>query len=678
MVAHLKIFAAIIYCVSAFFININAQSFIDVSEEAGLPILSGLGYSGIWIDYNNDDWLDILCYSQTTYLFKNNGDGTFTEVTSESGVSGVSPNSYSVADFNNDGWDDLLVKTNSGELLILQNNKGVFEEYLSLAENVTRAVWLDYNGDGWLDIFATRFNKGPLVFQNIGENIFKDISVEMNLPQSKGETLSVGDFNNNGFPDVYIGVYSSGNRLLKNIAGSYFENIPPSSGVSDFRNTVSVSWGDFNEDGFLDLYNANIASNRNVLFKNNGNETFTDITVAAGVEDVGDARTATFVDYNNNGYLDIFTTNHVNINRLYKNNGDETYSDVTYQSNIAFPTDGFGVSWGDYDNDGDLDVIIVSHESRTLNLFRNDGGNENNWLFVKLQGSFDNRSGIGARVRLFFQDRVLLKENNAGCGKNGQNAPYLHFGVGSSTMVDSIDVKWASGMLQKLYNIPVNQKITIEQQGNVPPIPFRLNLPENQSVQTSDTLNFRWSASADPDSNKQVQYSLFLKNEIGETIFNTNSSDTSIVLEIKSIVPMGATVTWFVEASDGNSERNSWDTFSFSYDPIVGIKDLQNEIIDSFRLYKNYPNPFNPKTNIKFELLRPASVTINIYNSLGMLIRNLVYGEFNSGSYEVEWDGLTNNGNPAANGIYLLKAMISTFDTQQEISSKTLKMVLIK
>lgn len=637
----------------------SAQTFRDVSDSIGLPVPAGLGFAGVWIDYNEDGWPDILGEANTSFVYRNNGNGTFTDVTATSGLAGHAIVSESVGDFDNDGWQDLVIGPK-----VFRNNLGQnYQLHTTLPTSIERAIWLDYDGDGWLDVFAVT-GSGPRVYRNQNGVTFVDVTGQMNLPTDAAITCAAADYNSDGMSDVYLGRFNGLNQLLKNIAGTSFQNLSPGGGFGDPRATVSVAWGDYNADGWQDIYSANISSNRNVLYRNNGNGTFTDVTMAAGVPDVGDARTATFLDYNNDGWLDLFTTNHVNPNRLYRNNGDGTFTDVAPTSNITGPQDGFGVSWADFDRDGDLDVILVHHNARTIHLLRNDGGNAQNWLFVNLRGTFDNRMGIGARLELFVGARRLVREVNAGAGNKGQDAYPPHVGLASAQAVDSIIVRWPSGMVQRVYNVSANQRIEIVQQGNVPPRHFRLVAPMNGVSISDSVIVFRWTRSTDPDSGRALSYILRLRTSNVDTAFGP-TSDTSLSVSPGAFVSSRDTLSWCVEASDGTDSRRSWDEWVVVYDPVVNVREGL-EFANSFKLLGNYPNPFsvkagsasggNPSTRIAFEIPSASVVEVGIYNVLGQVVRNLVNGFFASpGRYEALWDGEIETGGRAPSGIYIIR-----------------------
>ncbi len=442
-----------------------SQTFTDVTTDAGIVLSASMGHTVVWLDYDNDGWLDF--YGNTNefaFFFKNNGNGSFTNIVSSTGLTATDPASVAVADFDKDGYDDLLIVSLNVSIpvRIYKNMSGNnFQIVFEGQSSIERAIWLDFEGDGDLDIFC---NTGgfPLLYLNDGEGNFIESAAGMNFNNDSGNTAAAADMNNDGFTDIYTCIYGSANRLYKNISGGDVEDISFSAQVADYNKGVSQSWGDYNNDGFLDLYVSNIQSIRNILYKNLGNETFSDLTYDAGVADDGDARTSAWVDFNNDGLMDLFTTNHIHENHLYQNNGDGTFTDVAEEWNIRDPEDGFGISWGDYDLDGDQDVLICGH-TYSVKLLRNDGNNLGNYLDIELKGVFDNASGIGARIEVYAGGQMIVQEINGGRGARCQDALIAHFGLAAAAQADSLIVKWQSGMLQKLYDISANQLITIIQ-----------------------------------------------------------------------------------------------------------------------------------------------------------------------------------------------------------------------
>ena len=664
-----------------FIIAIQSQSqyFTDVTISANITSPAGMGFNVVWIDYNNDGFLDFFGSADETFFYRNSGDGTFTNVTQTTGLAGIIPNSMAVADYDKDGYKDLLIASNMYGIpvVIYQNINGeYFQAADSLDDYAETALWIDYNGDGYLDVFSS-CSSGVELYQNIGDNTFHDVTASMGLTDIAGVTASAADFNNDGFSDIYVGAYSR-NTLLKNIAGTFYEDVTNSAGVADFRKTVAVAWGDYNNDGNMDLYSANIQSNRNVFFKNNGNETFTDLTQVAGIPDLGDARTCTWIDYNNDGWMDLFNTNHINPNKLYLNNEDGTFTDVASASGITDPEDGFGISWGDYDRDGDLDVIICGHTGLTLNLLRNDGGNSKNYLFLNIKGVFDNASGIGTRIKLYAGGECQTQDLCGATGNHGQNALPVHFGLDTVTMVDSIILIWPSGMIQKLYNIAANQYIDIIQDGNVPPCIFHLLCPTQDTIIPNKIVNFIWSSSEDPDNNNPIEYYLALNSSNNDTLIS-GIADTTISVDISNWAIADSSVQWHVIATDGECFRNSWENWEFIYSPTTAIDDIYKKAEETV-LYSNYPNPFSYETTISFYIAEDVkNAEIIIYNIKRQKIKSFDVTQSPSASLRtggaegsIVWNGTDDSGNPVGSGVYFYQLI-----TRNNFS-ETKRMLLLK
>lgn len=547
---------------------LSGQTFTDITQQSGLNISPGMGDVAVWIDHNNNGWLDFFYSSNNQTLFyENNGDGTFTDKTLQSGLSTSMPYAVAIGDFDNNGYTDLLISSIhvTTPLKIFKNMSGNgFTEIYSAPFACQRAIWIDYNGNGLLDIFCNTWQSQARMLKNNGDGTFAEVTGSMNFHPQSGSTAAAADYNNNGLQDIYTtsAANTATNRLYGNVAASTYSDETFNAFVMDYRRGVAQAWGDFNNNGWMDLYVSNINSNRNVFFKNNGDGTFTEAALAAGIQDVGDARTCAWLDVNNNGLLDLFTTNHVNPNRLYVNNGNETFTNIAQAAGIAEPQDGFAISWGDFDRDGDLDVLIAGH-SYGLVLLRNDGGNELNFLNVTLVGDYDNRSGIGARVTIYHDSNMQIREVNGGRGSVSQDALSQHFGLGSAEMVDSLVIRWPSGMIQKLYDIEPNQFITIQQDGNVPPAIFHLIEPEPDSLYTSSLVTFSWTASFDPDSSNPVDYYLYLSNTLNDTIIGP-VQDTTLLLQTAAWMQDENTY-WHVYASDGIDQRRSWEQWEFNY-----------------------------------------------------------------------------------------------------------------
>ncbi|MDP2236883.1 MAG: CRTAC1 family protein [Bacteroidales bacterium] len=552
-----------------FGLTLTGQTFTNTTSSAGIMVQPAMGDMVIWVDHNNDGWLDFFGGTESeTFFYENNGDGTFVDISLISGLSTLFPRAAAVGDCDNDGYDDLLITSfhTSVPTKVYRNMSGQgFVEVFTATGSSHRAIWLDYNADGLLDFISASSAGNTVLYLNQGNCSFEPASDLITFHSATGSIPAAGDYNNDGLQDIFFASTNTSktNRLYMNVAGTAIQDETFSAGVSDFRNSVSAAWGDMDNNGFLDLYYGNIGSNRNVFLYNKGDGTFEDRTIAAGIQDAGDARTCTWQDINNDGWLDLFTTNHINPNRLYINNTDGTFTNIAAAAGIAGPQDGFGISWGDFDRDGDLDVLIAGH-SYGVRLLRNDLNNNTSFLNLKLLGVFDNRSAIGARVTIYSQGSMQMREVNGGRGATGQDALNLHFGLGNKSIVDSILISWPSGASQKLFNIPSRQFLTIEQEGNIPPTRFKLYYPYPDSIYQTSTVEFSWQLSHNPDDSNPTYYFLHINSPEKDTVIGP-VYDTVVNVPMQSWMSNNACF-WYIVATDGEDNTSSWEQFQLHYD----------------------------------------------------------------------------------------------------------------
>lgn len=440
--------------------------------------------------------------------------------------------SVSFYDFNNDGWDDLTFARENDSILFYKNNQGTFEKIGSFiygGGKVKQVIWVDYDNDSDLDLFMTVYEGRPRLFENDGQFNFTDVSIPTGLPlfQTNNYGVSFADFNNDGFLDFYLANYEYNvndnehqhlNQLYKNNGDGTFENITISSSTGDsIQMSFQGLWFDYDNDGFLDLY---VINDRyifnNTLYRNNGDETFTDVTDLAGLGMNGeDPMTITIDDFNNDGFFDIYITNTggTKPTMLFVNNGDGTFSEQANFYGVSLNEYSWGALWIDYDNDtwqdlyvatghpslfitqlesffyknnagqsftqdnsvfnsssiaashsvakGDINndgyYDIVSHNDRLVNpfLWENSGGG-NNYIKVTPQGTFSNHFAIGTLIKVYSQGQVFSKFTY--CGENyiGQNSQHIIFGLGSINSVDSISLQYSSGHTDVYYNPSIN------------------------------------------------------------------------------------------------------------------------------------------------------------------------------------------------------------------------------
>ena len=446
-------------------------------ENIGLGEISD-AWAAAWGDYDNDGNVDLFVtnYSADTpnHLYHNNGDETFTIVTAGPiGSDLASSLAATWGDYDNDGDLDLYVANNIGyENFLYRNDGGTFIKILNdpvvTDKSYSHGVsWVDYDNDGFLDLFVTDYfsTKFNQLFHNNGDGTFSEAnSAAPTLEASFSVSGAWGDYNNDGYVDLFVSnTEGNNNSLYKNMGNGSFLKINTGEIVNDGGNTVGASWGDYDNDGDLDLFVSNAGNQNNNLYQNNGNETFTKITTGNIVNDGGHSHGSAWADYDNDGDLDLFVGNDQDQNNfLYANNGDGTFTSITND----ITQDGgqsFGAAWADYDNDGDVDLFIANHQLNENFIYKNSRGRCQSKGCVLLVGTNSNRSAIGTKIRMkaniYGQDVWQMREISAqsGGGIGGQNELKQIIGLGDATVIDSIIIDWNSGYQQILTNqIPDN------------------------------------------------------------------------------------------------------------------------------------------------------------------------------------------------------------------------------
>ncbi|HID94786.1 MAG TPA: CRTAC1 family protein, partial [Candidatus Latescibacteria bacterium] len=453
------------------------------------------------------------------HLYRNNGDGTFTDVTREAGVGDTSFGmGASAADYDNDGFIDIYV-TNFGPNILYRNNgDGTFTDVTEAAGvgddglGVSSAFF-DYNNDGYLDLYVANYVDSPVkknkwcgrgsiglycspdefdgrsdvLYRNNGDGTFTDITKKAGLYTTAGRGLGVvcGDYDNDGDIDIYVANDRTPNFLYRNNGDGTFTDVALFSGVAFNEDGMAeagmgVDFGDYDNDGDLDIIVINFLHESNTLYRNQGGSFFTDVTFQVGLGKESFPYTAfgtNFFDYDNDGDQDIFCANgHVDpnislidrsssypqMNQLFRNNGDGTFTEVSLDSGDYFLVKEVsrGAAFGDYDNDGDVDIYVVNSNQRAT-LLRNEGGNQNNWLMIKMVGRKSNRDGIGARIKVWSGSTFQMDEVKSGSSYASQNDLRMHFGLGKRDKAELIEIRWPSGTLQRLKDVPANQILTV-------------------------------------------------------------------------------------------------------------------------------------------------------------------------------------------------------------------------
>ena len=519
-------------------------TFVNVTEEAGIQfrhnngktehkhIIETMGSGVVFFDYDTDGDMDLYFVDsgpipQATHdpqqakhgniLYRNDGDGRFTDVTETAGVGNTGYGMAAAAgDIDNDGDTDLYVANFGNDTLYRNNGDGTFTD-ITEASGINNALWgiaaiyLDFDVDGDLDIFVVNYlvyelsmpvttYKGivgyghprsyegtvDVLYQNNGDGTFTNIAETAgvaNPSEGRGMAAIACDYDNDGFPDIYVTNDTNRNFMYHNNGDGTFTDESLFIGVGYDEKGVAegsmgVDAGDYNGDGWFDLIVAN--SEKATLYKNEEGLFFVDATADSGLEQptlpfVGFS--PLFLDYDNDGHLDMFCANghpqdvigiltdhetYAQRDQMFQNNGNGGYTDVSESSGTYFaePLVGRAAATADYDNDGDTDIVIMNSNQRAV-LLRNDGGNAKNWLGIKLVGTQSNRNGIGAKVRLVAGGATQVREVKSGSSYASGSDTRLLFGLGENPNVEKITVIWQSGTTQELESVSINQYLTI-------------------------------------------------------------------------------------------------------------------------------------------------------------------------------------------------------------------------
>jgi enediyne biosynthesis protein E4 len=502
------------------------------SAQKYLPETTGAGCA--FLDYDNDGWMDIYLvnsgkcdfYDPTpplrNALYRNNRDGTFTDVTEKAGVAaGGYGQGVAVGDYDGDGLPDLYVTQYGKSILYHNNGDGTFTDVTEKAGVAaagwgSSAAWFDYDNDGRLDLFVCNFvdfskekslncvaYKSPgycvptlykpsasWLFHNNGDGTFTDVSKSSGIAKSLGKAWGVvaADLNNDGRMDLFVANDTTKNFLYMNRGNGRFEEVSDLAGVGYSetgrpRSGMGVDATDFNQDGWLDLFVANIDHEKFSLYQNNHDETFDD---KADATSIGAATRLMsgwglkFFDYDNDGNLDLFLANGNPDDQIETMQKDVTYREplllfhsdgktlrnVSAESGPLFARNfsARGLAIGDFDNDGAVDVLVSVNDAPPL-LLRNTAAKGNHWLGIKLVGKKANRDAIGARVTYQAGDLKRSRTKVGGGSYLSSHDPRMVLGLGARTKVDWVEVKWPepSGLTERFSELPIDKYITLRE-----------------------------------------------------------------------------------------------------------------------------------------------------------------------------------------------------------------------
>ncbi len=540
--------------------------FKDITESAGVghrhhgpsvddrlrnlgPWFTALGAGGSAGDYNNDGFEDIYVTDslrgKPNVLYRNNGDLTFTEVAKQAGVADLNDDKHFSAmslfvDCDNDGYKDLFVARFGRSALFRNNGDGSFEDIseaseLPLKRNTVAVVAMDYDRDGDLDLYlgnyfpdvdltsvkttkllhdsweAARNGGTNSLLRNEGNCKYVDKTVESGLGDV-GWTLAIGtgDLDKNGWVDLYMANDFGPDKMYRNNGDGTFSDISEKAFGVDTKKGMNAELGDYDNDGWLDIYVTNITepflNECNMLWRNNGDFTFTDVSMATQTCDTDWGWAGKFIDFDNDGWLDLYVLNgfissgegdYIDIlmpiildsdvdlsdtmswpplgtmsfsgnerNRLFHNKGNHSFAEVAAANGVDNVRDGRGLIIADFDNDGAQDMYVINSNHEAV-LYHNQIGREKKWIEIRLEGTQSNRDGIGTRLTFFTDKGVFYRETNAGNGYEGQSTAFAHVGMGNAEKVRKIVVNWPNGLKQVFEDVDTGFRYKLTEGGSL-------------------------------------------------------------------------------------------------------------------------------------------------------------------------------------------------------------------
>ena len=525
------------------FVDVTEEASINFHHingaEGAFHLPETLGAGGAFFDADNDGFLDIYLVNSgywdkpsVSALYRNNRDGTFTDITTAAKVEnwGNYGQGVACADYDNDGNVDLYVTNFGANVLYRNNGDGTFTD-VTVSAGVgdlgwsSSACFLDYNADGYLDLFVVNylvysldvpylpcgedgiqtychpslFEGAPdTLYRNNGDGTFTDVSQAAGVGgiggmfHGKGLGVVSADFNNDGAPDLYVANDDTRNDFFYNNGDGTFSEISLLAGCAYSFNGIAqagmgVAVADYNADSWLDIFVTNLSYETNALYRNNGDGTFTDVIYEAhlGKESFLFVGFGTgFFDADNDGWQDIFIVNgHILDNiedthdvltyrqpdQLFRNKGDGTFQEISESAGAYFQRAAVsrGALFGDYDNDGDVDLLVTQSNGPAA-LLENKTEAKNNWVSIKTVGVISNRDGIGTRISVTAGEHTQIQEINPGASYLSSHDPRCHFGLGTNTSIDRLEVRWQSGVVQIFENLSANQTHTVSEFSDTP------------------------------------------------------------------------------------------------------------------------------------------------------------------------------------------------------------------
>lgn len=503
----------------------SQSSFLDVANSTNVPQINGLGSFGggvSFVDFNNDGWDDITFCSQAgmPVRYYENNQGTYTEIYLNVPDDLSETKQVNWVDIDNDGDMDLFFTTHNAQSRLFENTGGFNFTDITISSGLNingieawAASWADMNNDGLLDVFicvkddfGTSYNG---LFMNNGGNTFTESFATAIIEDINDISLCAAlfDYNNDGWTDIYVSndrpIYN--NLLYRNNGDGTYTDVSAGSGSDISINAMSTTVGDYDNDGWMDIYITNTYEGNSFL-RNNGNGTFTDLATANGTlfESIGWG--ATFLDADNDMHLDLYVSGMIPTflvdtlsSAFYQNDGTGNY---TIPTNAGFDADtaaSYSNARGDFNNDGYPDLAVSNDAPDKSFLLQNEGGS-NNWLKVKLEGTVSNRNGIGSWIKVYAGGVTQSRYTMCGEGYLGQSSLSNFFGLANETDIDSVEVNWPSGIDETYYNVPANGSITLIEGGGaaidvflMPQGSLEFCDGESLAIECGSFVSYQWS-----------------------------------------------------------------------------------------------------------------------------------------------------------------------------------------
>ena len=661
----------------------TSGTFSDVTQSLGISIVPA-GDRGDWghgcafVDYDGDGVLELYAVmgdGQANRFFQLQQDNTYLDIAPAVGCAdGLNGRTPVFADYDNDGDIDFFLSNHNGPNRLYQNQGDgsfidvAFETGVDHNTRSHSAGWADYNNDGYLDLFVCVYGTSATPLANLfyeanGDGTFLERAGDAGVADADKPALAMTwiDYDNDGLLDIYI-AYDKyrGNTMYRNNGdGTFTDKTGESNTDMDF-NAMGVAVGDFDNNGYFDMYITNTEEG-NELLQNNGDGTFAKVAGFYGVKVNKIGWGCAFFDYDNDGDDDLYvvnwaftTGNPMGANNLFQNNNG-TFVDRSAQLGADDDGSGYGLTVGDYNNDGYQDIFINNMESPSVFLENAGGGNK--WIKIKTVGTVSNRDGIGARVRVTAGPLVQHKDVRSGSSYLSQVSPELDYGLAAQTLVNEVQIVWPSGIIDTWTDVAVNQSYVATEGGSLEPVPVFITSFVGATVDRG--VRLRWEIAGSEDV-------------IGFRLSRRGGSDDNEIV-VSGDSPLAPTVREFVDRSAAAGRQYGYALTVLERDgsvvrsPLVAVS-----VPERFTtLAQNSPNPFNPTTTIAFTLANRGKVRLDVYDAAGRFVTTLADDVRDAGPHSLEWDGSDAGGSRVGSGVYFYRLVSAE-------GAQTRKMVLLK